>query len=143
MFPALSMDTQAVWVTIIDDNIDEANEQINFDMSNATGGATILVQAFTLTIVDNDTTATGIEELGTANGIKLYPNPAVNMLNLQTEADIEHMAISDVLGNIVIQQDAMATGKHSVDVSALPAGMYMVNIAMGDRVIARKFIKSE
>ena len=143
MFPALSMDTQAVWVTIIDDNIDEANEQINFDMSNATGGATILVQAFTLTIVDNDTTATGIEELGTANGIKLYPNPAVNMLNLQTEADIEHMAISDVLGNIVIQQDAMATGKHSIDVSTLPAGMYMVNIAMGGRVIARKFIKSE
>lgn len=143
VFPALSSDTQAVWVTIIDDNIDEANEQVNFDMTNVTGGATILVSAFTLTIVDNDTTVVGINEVDGANGIRLYPNPAVNILNLESEGGVQHLAVADVLGNVVLQQDALVAGKHSLDVSTLPAGMYVVSIATNDKTLTRKFVKSE
>lgn len=143
VFPHNTNDTQSVWVTIIDDNIDEGNEQINFNLTNATNGANILISAFTLTIIDNDSTIIGINDVNAKDGIKVYPNPAINTLNLQSDAILQRVVITDVIGNVVLQQDALAAGKNRLDITALPAGMYVVAVHAGDKVITRKFIKAE
>lgn len=142
-FPANSADTQAVWVTIIDDNTDEGNEQANFNMTDVTGGANILISAFTLTIIDNDSTIIGIDETDANNFVKLYPNPAINTLTIQSGADLKHVIVTDVIGNAVLRKDDLQTGFHKLDIAALPTGMYMVSISTADKTITRKFIKAE
>lgn len=143
IFPANSSDTQSVWVTIIDDNIDEGNEQANFNLTNATNGANILVSAFTLTIIDNDSTIIGINDINAEDGIRLYPNPAVNTLIVQSQNVLKQVLITDLIGNIVLQSNELAAGKNRLDITALPAGMYVVSIVGDEKTISRKFVKTE
>lgn len=143
VFPANSADTQAVYVTIIEDIIDEGNEQVNFNLTNATNGANILISAFTLTIIDNDSTIIGINEIDFDNTVKMYPNPAFNILTIQSETDLNVVTITDLIGNTVIKSEALTAGKNSLDVTALPAGMYVVNVLSDNKALSRKFIKAD
>ena len=140
VFPANSIDTQSVWVRIIDDAIIESNEQINFNLVNPSNGAHLGITAYTITIIDNDTPS-GIKEAGADAGMEMYPNPVSSKLFIQTETELVNVLIIDVLGNVVMQLGKLPTGKNSTDVSSLSAGMYFVSAQGTQRNCSKRFVK--
>jgi len=141
VFPPFTMDTQSVWVRIIDDAIVEPNEQINFDMINATNGAVIAISAYKLTIIDNDSPS-GIEEMDFAE-LKLYPNPVMNKLVIQTETELTNVEVTDFIGSNILQLGNLPAGKNTVDVSFLAAGMYFLNVHSEQNIFSKRFIKQD
>jgi hypothetical protein len=79
---------------------------------------------------------------------RLYPNPAVNNLNLDLELDeAENVTVSfiNMLGQIVHSESVghQPAGKNTIgfDVSSLPAGAYFVNVTTSKGTASGKFIK--
>lgn len=133
-------DTQNVQVVIIDDAIVEVNEQANFNLTNLTTNARLMISAYTLTIIDNDAPS-GITDEDLAAGLKVYPNPVANTLFIASEGNLAAVQITDLAGQVVIAAGAIPAGTKSVDVSALPGGMYFINVITENNVYSKRFIK--
>ncbi len=77
---------------------------------------------------------TGVEDENNANdmGIRIYPNPVEDFLNISGE-DITSVTIYNILGETVKCCSVPCNG--AIDVSDLPKGCYLVNVqyAMGHR----------
>ena len=131
-----------MWVHILDDTIVEPNEQINFDLVDPTNGARLGISAYTLTIIDNDSPSSGIDETDLTNGIKLYPNPVTNTFFLETEIDLSSVVITDLTGNAVLELYEIYIGKTPVDVSVLSAGMYLINVRSSEGVFSKRLVKA-
>jgi hypothetical protein len=140
-FPAFSNDTQGVWVTILNNNLYEANKQTNFNLSNATNGAILDITGFTLTIINNDSLAGGVLEAGTEDGIRIMPNPVSSNLIVQTDMDLANIEIIDMLGSSIVNLGVFSTGTSSVNVSTLSSGVYFLNIKAGDKFYCKRFVK--
>ena len=65
---------------------------------------------------------TGIDEAGDLPSLVVYPNPVKDVLNIATDKPVHSIRIYNVYGTEV----AYATDTNSIDVSHLPAGVYMV-----------------
>jgi len=113
------------------------------------GGITIKNKAFIYfdfnpAIVTNQTLntilATGIHEMNfTPDSISIYPNPAADNLTIEVpqQATIE---ILNIQGQLVKTLLASST-KTIVDVSALPGGVYVVEVKTEKGIKVKKFIK--
>jgi hypothetical protein len=92
---------------------------------------------------------TGITSIvGDKQTFSLYPNPAVNTLNLDlelNEADQVHVTVVNFLGQVMqaTNMGRVASGKNTftLDVSNLPSGAYFVNVATSMGIASSKFIK--
>jgi len=73
-------------------------------------------------------------------GIKLYPNPATNTLNIESCTKFSQLIISDILGNVVIRQQVYNHAV-SVDISGLSKGLYFVKMVGEKGIVVRKFLK--
>ncbi len=67
--------------------------------------------------------------------VKLYPNPANNVLNIETALEIQNVEIYNIQG-----QKVLSSNQKQINVSDLAAGMYMVRIQDVDNNIATKKI---
>lgn len=74
--------------------------------------------------------ATGINTLNEAK-FSMYPNPANNLLVLESEALMNSIKISDLLGNVVLHKKVSAQ-KIELETSAFSSGIYMVEV-VGDK----------
>jgi hypothetical protein len=72
--------------------------------------------------------------------VKLYPNPASNVLNIESVGTIQNIAIYNVLGQEVMNKLTNQT-LVSLDVSGLNAGVYVIKTAIDGTVSSTKFIK--
>lgn len=59
---------------------------------------------------------------------RLFPNPAKDLVTIETSVPNQHVVITDIYGRNVMQTN-MAGEIQQVDVSALPSGVYVVTIA--------------
>lgn len=83
----------------------------------------------------------GLEENPFATAITLYPNPAKNTLQLNTQdKTINQVNIYTITGSRVMQLD-MDTVSPSVDVSSLASGVYYVQLYSGKNIALKKFVK--
>ena len=78
--------------------------------------------------------------------IVLYPNPAKNIIHLNTSNSLENKEISysifDQSGRMVLQgKNAITNLQSSINISSLQLGMYWVEIYIEDKVVRKKFIK--
>ena len=73
---------------------------------------------------------TGIDEAKDLPSLAVYPNPVKDVLNIATDKPVHSIRIYNVYGTEV----AHATDTNSIDVSHLPAGVYMVR---ADSKVAR------
>jgi hypothetical protein len=102
-FPANSIDTQAVYIDLIDDNSKEINEQIVLQIGNltdATAKGSIL--EFTFFIIDNDTLVLSMEDLANEKSVSVYPNPFGSVLSISSEATIYSMQIFSLDGKNIL-----------------------------------------
>lgn len=73
------------------------------------------------------------------NKTALYPNPANDVLNIQTDATIESITISDITGKTVLIKKNQGAG---IDVSKLTPGVYIVTINSDKGSSTKKLIKN-
>ena len=74
--------------------------------------------------------------------VKVWPNPAVHMLQVESEeAMLENVSVLDLAGRIMMRQNVQ--DYHcQIDVSALPTGMYLLEIVSEGRKQYEKFVKA-
>ncbi len=72
--------------------------------------------------------------------VRIYPNPADTALQVHTDQALQNIRITDMLGNIVLQKNAVGN-EATLDVSAFGAGMYVIEVTTaGYRKIIRKLM---
>ncbi|WP_347373844.1 T9SS type A sorting domain-containing protein [Aequorivita sp. Q41] len=83
----------------------------------------------------------GLEKNTFNKAITLYPNPAKNTLQLNTQDNtINQVNIYTMMGSKVLQLD-INTVSPTVDVSSLASGVYYVQVYSGKNIALNKFIK--
>lgn len=110
------------------DDENYANAQI-CDLPNYTGWCKDETASY------SDDCQLGIEDF-TISDFKLFPNPAKNILNIQSKENIENVKIYSTQG-ILVKEGSSKT----IDVSQLSVGMYFLRVTIGDKRFTKKFIK--
>ena len=78
-------------------------------------------------------------EMTAADAVTVYPNPVRDVLNVETGgAAVVRMEMTDATGHAVMSIEGDV---HTVDVSALPEGLYFLRIETGGGVTVRKIVK--
>jgi hypothetical protein len=73
--------------------------------------------------------------------IKMYPNPATNSLYIDVaDNSANSIWISDLRGNIVTNV-AVAAQHNEINISSLPAGVYLVQVNSNDKKAVMRFVK--
>ena len=75
-----------------------------------------------------------------SKGIMIYPNPATNMLNIESSTKFSQLIVTDILGNVLIRQ-LVYNKAVSVDVSELSKGLYFVKMIRDKGIVVRRFLK--
>ena len=79
----------------------------------------------------------GVQSVGIGMGVRLYPNPAHDVLELETSGNCCHWQIMDLPGRGILQGDIKGN-RTKIDIERLPAGVYVVRI---DGIVAGRFVK--
>ena len=84
----------------------------------------------------------GIEEFNNYYNISIYPNPATDNLTIESPLH-SNIEITNIQGQLIKTLAASGTKSASwrIDVSALPCGVYVVQVKTEKGVTVRKFIK--
>jgi hypothetical protein len=118
---------------------DELNEGENIlTISCENEGGCAVQKSFTVTVIKGKRPAAGEELL-------IYPNPARQFIaingNIEDNGKI-NIKMFNISGQLVLQSDQYSTINHSLDISVLPEGMYMVRIENGREIQNGRFIKT-
>ena len=84
-----------------------------------------------------------IQFTNTKGSIKVYPNPASNLLQVSVKDELSRnssLKVIDTKGMVVLEQKLLSNPQ-PVNISALASGFYLVKINNGGVVITEKFIK--
>lgn len=100
----------------------------------------------TLPLTRNFTTVlnVGIPQLQ-AGDVRIYPNPASNMIYISNISGIDKVEIFSVVGNMVksVEEFPNSRGQAGISVSELPAGMYIIRISGASKDTTSRFIVSK
>jgi len=67
---------------------------------------------------------------GTEKTVELYPNPASDIIHIRTSGfALSHIRMIDLQGRVLLDENG---DSHEIDVTALPAGMYLLQIGSKD-----------
>lgn len=105
-----------------------------YNYSQQTGhGGLIGVDAITMCAV-----TTGIQTINSAS-VSLYPNPATNIVTVNTGSNIPYaLTVFDLTGREITAKEMAGTG--TIDVSQLSKGCYLAKIVQGDKSYCQKLI---
>ncbi len=87
----------------------------------------------------NDGLVLNTTEVESYSRVKISPNPVVDLLNVTNMDEFESIIIFDTQGKQIVNQ--AVNGRTSIDVSNLPAGVYMLNLIGGTNLFYDKFVK--
>lgn len=83
----------------------------------------------------------GIPELADANNINVYPNPAKDVVNIRFAQPLTNNVDLNIINNtgsvVHSQQLQKGSEEQTVNVSALPAGYYMIRMQSADAVVTK------
>lgn len=103
---------------------------------NLNDGAVLNPDAFTVEMANS---INEIEEIG----IKIFPNPAKNMLNIESKNNITSVQIVDLLGKLILnnapQKQTPILSLEFSDIQ-IPKGIYFVTVQSIDGIITKKVI---
>jgi hypothetical protein len=73
------------------------------------------------------------------NAIRVYPNPATDLVYIASDAAIDGITITDVAGHVVYNSSQVSA--NSIDVSGLTSGVYILNVTTGSDIKTSRFTK--
>lgn len=97
------------------------------DGSGVSGSATITISNQTNSVNDIYQSA-----------VKIYPNPATSTLNIDTEFNISEVKLTSISGQLIVAQKITTS---TLDISALEAGIYFVEVNINDSWSRHKIVK--
>jgi len=84
---------------------------------------------------------TGIAKVTAKDGLKIYPNPAKNVITIENQNGLfNQVKVMNAVGQL-IKTASLKTGTNKVDVSAMNAGIYYLLISGKDGSRSMKFVK--
>ena len=77
---------------------------------------------------------TAVDQPPAGQRLRLYPNPAGDMLHVDSEQDLEYLVIYDLTGKLVqsVKIDGIER-HHRLNLQSLSPGMYLIRIGLGDK----------
>ena len=75
-----------------------------------------------------------------SSNVKMYPNPATNLLNIDANGTIENISIFNLVGQKVLSETANSK-QITVDISKLQLGVYVIKTTVNGKVATSRFIK--
>ncbi len=106
---------------------------VTLKVSNAFGSVNSLVKTGYVYVG-----GVGVDEIS-ESGIKVYPNPVKDILNVETGSNIQMIQIFNVAGQLVINKQ-LDSKTASVNTSSLKAGIYMLKVTTENATIERKVV---
>lgn len=90
----------------------------------------------------NNLSTLSANEVSKKESISIYPNPAIERLNIQAEDKINSITIFDAKGSLIknIQENGISNGK-VVNISDLLTGVYIIKVKTSTSEFSKKFIK--
>jgi hypothetical protein len=79
----------------------------------------------------------------TGQDIQIFPNPVEDVLNISIASAAEGVfdAVIYSTSGAVVKQFVVQAGDNTVDLNALPAGMYIMKVTVGNQTFSKKVIK--
>lgn len=115
------------------DTFANVNPTYVFNVGKAAVGA---LQHFAVATTAN--LSTNENQVNTLEAVKIYPNPAKNVLNIELPKYSKDftVVISDMTGKLVLE----SKNKNEINISGVESGNYMVTISLNDEKISKKII---
>jgi hypothetical protein len=82
----------------------------------------------------------GIYETASENNIMLFPNPANNYIEIETDLKDYSISIFDVMGKLMLKEKN-SQNKTRIDISDFSIGIYFIQLQSGEKILNKKFIK--
>lgn len=84
----------------------------------------------------------GVEDISDAAGIAVFPNPASDVLNINSQKlEIQSATLTDTTGKVVLTHKINAQSK-KINVGHLPKGVYILTLKTKGQTITKKIIKN-
>lgn len=101
-----------------------------------TGGDPELAPVLDITYGPN---LAAVEDVAATNSFSVYPNPSNGLLSIDSKGEtIEAVSITDNFGHILLHKEGI---QGSIDISALPAGSYIISLQTQKGNVKRRVIK--
>ena len=134
---------KTVKVTILDDVLDEVNEQVILNLVNVSSGVLYDIRNYTLFIVDNDSIGNSIQNMNNQLHATIYPNPTSDNLLITASENIDHIVITDVIGNIVYEETSFTDRKNIyINCGMFSNGLYYIHAYNKELAVIKNFIKN-
>ena len=85
-----------------------------------------------------------MEQITSAEGFAIYPNPANDLLSIRSDNDgafISGISIFSMDGKKVHQQVIDDALFKTIDISSLPTGVYQVQLETSGKLVQMRFVK--
>jgi len=112
---------------VLVDNVSQGEITL-YNFENVTANHTIAV-SFTVGIDDNESKA-----------VLIYPNPANQVLNVNSTEYFESLEISNLLGQVILEK-MLTTQSTAINISSLKSGVYFIRLKGENNFVTKKFIK--
>ena len=106
-----------------------------FQVSNNTCGIGTVLSPSTVRIE----LITALEELAEA-GVKVFPNPTSELIQIETEANDVSVQVVDLLGKTLLEKSLKGSLK-TLNISTLPAGTYILRIVKDNKEVSFRMLK--
>ncbi len=79
-----------------------------------------------------------VNDITNTNNIEVFPNPSHGLFNIQSDSEIISVSVMDIVGKEIYNNSSFAKSKDEINLSDYPAGLYLMKIEIGDRLITKK-----
>ncbi len=89
---------------------------------------------------NSDTSASSNEHSIDLHNVKLFPNPAIDIITVELEEKTDELYIADINGKLLLRKSNISKGDHKIDLSAFPVGSYILVTVKKGKALSSKFI---
>lgn len=146
----LDLETGRDFLYIFDNKLDSA--QLLTTLTGTIADTTIVYDKKRLAILfESDETGTaggfdvnytagyvGVDEANAS--LYVYPNPAHDVIYVENESPIERVAIMDMMGRVITSYTVQDL-RCQINISNIPAGVYVMQLMLNDQIISKKIVK--
>jgi hypothetical protein len=78
---------------------------------------------------------TSVDDFDANSGLQLYPNPAINELNIVSDKAIESISIVSITGSRVLDVRNVQSSDFVLPLDGISAGIYFVEVRSADHTV--------
>lgn len=124
---------------VITGQLPDANQIFGFSGAGNAAASSIIIDDFILTAVSRSTLSIE-EDLLVNNEIKLFPNPATDVINVSSSIlTVNSLKLVDLNGRVVMER-SIQNENAFLNVSDVASGIYLLNVTAGDTISTKRVI---